>query len=123
MLRGPFEQQGIGSVSITPMALIRRASAEWQAFTGELVDQLHQPQSPTIGLGVSGFLCEAGYPSCVHEALLEHDGELCLCLGPLSRRAFPFRGGVIERRAAFSAGATRSHISWKMIAGFSMALP
>ena len=26
--------------------------------------------------GLSGFLCEAGYPSCVHEALVEHDGEL-----------------------------------------------
>ena len=44
----------------------------------------------------SGFLCEAGYPSCVHEALVEHDGELRLCLGPLARRAFPFRSGVVQ---------------------------
>jgi len=46
--------------------------------------------------GLSGFLCEAGYPSCVHEALIEHDGELRLCLGPLARRAFPFRSGVVQ---------------------------
>ena len=46
--------------------------------------------------GLSGFLCEAGYPSCVHEALVEHDGELRLCLGPLARRAFPFRSGVVQ---------------------------
>ena len=47
-------------------------------------------------MGLSGFLCEAGYPSCVHEALVEHDGELRLCLGPLARRAFPFRSGVVQ---------------------------
>ena len=46
--------------------------------------------------GLSGFLCEAGYPSCVHEALVEHDGELCLRLSPLTRRAFPFRSGVVQ---------------------------
>ena len=46
--------------------------------------------------GLSEFLCEAGYPSCVHEALVEHDGELRLCLGPLARRAFPFRSGVVQ---------------------------
>ena len=46
--------------------------------------------------GLSGFLCEAGYLSCIHEALVEHDSELRLCLRPLARRAFPFRGGVVE---------------------------
>jgi hypothetical protein len=47
-------------------------------------------------VGLSGFLCEAGYPSCVHEALVEHDGELRLRLGPLARRAFRFRGGMVQ---------------------------
>ena len=46
--------------------------------------------------GLSGFLCEAGYPSCVHEALVEHDGELGLRLGPFARRAFPFRGSMVQ---------------------------
>ena len=51
-------------------------------------------RTPTRGL--SEFLCEAGYPSCVHEALVEHDGELRLRLGPLARRPFPFRSGMVQ---------------------------
>lgn len=47
--------------------------------------------------GLSGFLCEA-FPSCAHEALFEHDGELRLRLGPLSRRSFPIRNGVVQNQ-------------------------
>jgi hypothetical protein len=46
----------------------------------------------TVGISV----CEAFLPSCEHEALFEDDGELCLRLEPLTRRPFPFGGGVIE---------------------------
>jgi hypothetical protein len=48
------------------------------------------------GEELSGFLCEAGYPSCVHEALVEHDGELRLRLCPFTRWAFPFGGGAVQ---------------------------
>ena len=47
--------------------------------------------------GLSGFLCEA-FPSCAHEALFEHDGESRLRLGPLSRRSFPIRNGVVQNQ-------------------------
>src|ERR1700677_1566573 len=50
------------------------------------------------GSGPAEFLCEAGYPSCVHEALVEHDGELRLRLCPLTRWPFPFGGGVVENQ-------------------------
>ena len=53
-------------------------------------------EQPELSSGLSGFLCEAGYPSCVHEALVEHDGELGLRLGPFARRAFPFRGSMVQ---------------------------
>src|ERR1700678_1557312 len=51
-----------------------------------------------LGEGPSDFLCEGGYPSCVHEALVEHDGELRLRLCPLTRWPFPFGGGVVENQ-------------------------
>ena len=42
------------------------------------------------------FLCARRFPSCEHEALFEHDGELRLRLEPLARRPFPIRGGVVQ---------------------------
>src|SRR5271165_5489104 len=34
----------------------------------------------------------------LHEALFEHDGELRFRLGPLARRSFPFRSGVVQNQ-------------------------
>ena len=65
------------------------AYAERLPLTGRVIEVWQQE-------GLSGFLCEAGYPSCVHEALVEHDGELGLRLGPFARRAFPFRGSMVQ---------------------------
>ena len=42
--------------------------------------------------------CVRRFPSCAHEALFEHDGELRLRLGPLSRRSFPIRNGVVQNQ-------------------------
>ena len=42
--------------------------------------------------------CVRRFPSCAHEALFEHDGELRLRLGPLSRRSFPIRSGVVQNQ-------------------------
>ncbi|MCY1741082.1 transposase [Ensifer sp. SL37] len=45
--------------------------------------------------GVSGILC-GGPVSSVEEPLAEDDGELCLCLDPLPRRALPLLGRIVE---------------------------
>ena len=42
--------------------------------------------------------CVRRFPSCAHEALFEHDGELRLRLRPLSRRSFPIRNGVVQNQ-------------------------
>ena len=42
--------------------------------------------------------CVRRFPSCAHEALFEHDGELRLRLGPLARRSFPIRSGVVQNQ-------------------------
>ena len=47
-------------------------------------------------LGLSEFLCVRRFPSCEHEALFEHNGELRLRLEPLARRPFPVRSRVIQ---------------------------
>jgi len=64
---------------------------------------------------LSGFLCEAGYPSCVHEALVEHDGELRLCLGHArgvrfhSATSQQLGSGVIRKKiSSVPNGAARS---------------
>jgi hypothetical protein len=76
-----------------------RYSAPEKAEIIKLVEQSHLPARRTLDkLGPSEFLCEAGYPSCVHEALVEHDGELRLRLCPLTRWPFPFGGGVVENQ-------------------------
>jgi len=46
--------------------------------------------------GLSEFLCVRRFPSCEHEALFEHNGELRLRLEPLARRPFPVRSRVIQ---------------------------
>lgn len=46
--------------------------------------------------GLSGVLCGGRLRSSDLEPLAEEDGELGLCLGPLSRRAFPFLSGLVE---------------------------
>ncbi len=40
--------------------------------------------------------CVRRFPSCAHEALFEHDGELRLRLSPLARRPFPLCSGVVQ---------------------------
>ena len=50
---------------------------------------------PTSGL--SDILC-LGRFSDINETLTEDDGELCLGLGPFTRRAFPSLGRMIEHQ-------------------------
>ena len=47
------------------------------------------------GEGLSDSLC-LGRFSDINETLTEDDGELCLGLGPFTRRAFPSLGRMIE---------------------------
>ena len=70
-----------------------------------LVDELKKALSERIlnasdhepGLqGLSEFLCVRRFPSCEHEALFEHNGELRLRLEPLARRPFPVRSRMIQ---------------------------
>ena len=49
-----------------------------------------------VKTGLSEFLCVRRFPSCEHEALFEHNGELRLRLEPLARRPFPVRSRVIQ---------------------------
>ena len=47
--------------------------------------------------GLSDSLC-LGRFSDINETLTEDDGELCLGLGPFTRRAFPSLGRMIEHQ-------------------------
>src|ERR1700759_916689 len=58
----------------------------------------------------------AGFPSGSDEALAEHDGELCLGLGPFAGRHFPFPDDLaqdqedeLRRRLVVREMASRSH--------------
>ena len=53
-------------------------------------------KSPSLTQRDCQDFCVRRFPSCAHEALFEHDGELRLRLGPLTRRPFPFRSGVVQ---------------------------
>ena len=46
--------------------------------------------------GLSGILCGRRFSSLVDEPFAEDDGELCLGLEPLARRAFPLLGGLVQ---------------------------
>ena len=48
MLRRPFEQHGIGECLDDANRVDPPRDSDRQTFAGELVDQRHQPQSPTI---------------------------------------------------------------------------
>ena len=87
-----FEQRATVTTWLLAIAKFRAMSAHSEYRQREEAFD----EAAAAKLGLSEFLCEAGYPSCVHEALVEHDGELRLCLGPLARRAFPFRSGVVQ---------------------------
>ena len=52
----------------------------------------------TVDPGDCQDFCVRRFPSCAHEALFEHDGELRLRVGPLSRRSFPIRNGVVQNQ-------------------------
>lgn len=51
----------------------------------------------SLETGLSGILC-GGPVSSVKEPLAEDDGELCLCLDPLPRRALPLLGRIVENQ-------------------------
>ena len=56
-----------------------------------------QPKRGRLWLGLSDSLC-LGRFSDINETLTEDDGELCLGLGPFTRRAFPSLGRMIEHQ-------------------------
>ena len=75
----------------------------------ERIDEAGNLQSTIVGyverpdltseadLGVSGILCARPVASSrLNEPLVEHDGELGLCLEPLARRHFPLPGGLAQ---------------------------
>ena len=59
------------------------------------VESLSKDREALLAGTVRILLFEVSYPSCVYEALFEHDGELAHCLRPLTRRPFSLCRRVI----------------------------
>ena len=86
-----------------PMICSARACVCVRARESRVVGRAHASRGEHLvgemrGRGDCQDFCVRRFPSCAHEALFEHDGELRLRLGPLSRRSFPIRNGVVQNQ-------------------------
>ena len=70
---------------------------------------LSQPKDASVT--VRNLVFEAGCASRLNEPLVEHDGELGLCLEPLARRHFPLSCGLAQDE---NQELRRGVIGWKM---------
>ena len=70
-----------------------RTAGQWRA-----VGDWDRSSSSSDPGGLSDILCARPVSSLADEALAEDDGELGSGLDPLTRRSFPFLGGVVENQ-------------------------
>jgi uncharacterized protein (DUF1330 family) len=77
--------------------VVHKHGGKYLSRSGNVKTLEGKPLDTTL-IGDCQDFCVRRFPSCAHEALFEHDGELRLRLGPLSRRSFPIRNGVVQNQ-------------------------